>query len=188
MGSINRDTALRPNQIFALSLPFPLLPKAKAARVLETVEAELYTPVGLRTLSPSHPEYRPSYEGGPDSREAAYHQGTVWAWLLGPYLTALVRVHGAAGRKKAREVIAALEPRLAEAGIGSISELFDGEAPHSPRGCIAHAWSVAEVLRAYTEDVRQPPSQPPRRTPKLRPPRSRSGPGRRRAISGARRR
>jgi len=149
----HRDTALRPNQIFALSLPFPLLPKAKAARVLEAVEAELYTPVGLRTLAPNHPEYRPAYEGGPDSREAAYHQGTVWAWLLGPYLTALVRVHGAAGRRKAREVVTALEPRLAEAGIGSISELFDGEAPHSPRGCIAHAWSVAEVLRAYAEDV-----------------------------------
>ena len=158
---INRDTALRPNQIFALSLPFPLLPKAKAARVLETIESKLYTPVGLRTLSPDHPDYRPAYEGSPDSREAAYHQGTVWAWLLGPYLTALVRVHGAAGRRKAREVIAALEPRLAEAGIGSISELFDGEAPHSPRGCIAHAWSVAEVLRAYTEDVHPPAKEKP---------------------------
>jgi len=158
------DTSLRPNQIFALSLPFPLLPKAKAARLLETVEARLYTPVGLRTLSPDHPDYHPAYEGSPDSREAAYHQGTVWAWLLGPYLTALVRVHGAAGRKKARGVIAALEPRLAEAGIGSISELFDGEAPHSPRGCIAHAWSVAEVLRAYTEDV-QPPAPKEKKRP-----------------------
>lgn len=150
---INRDTALRPNQIFALSLPFPLLPKAKAVRVLEAVEAGLYTPVGLRTLAPDHPGYHPAYEGDPRTREAAYHQGTVWAWLLGPYLTALVRVHGAAGRKKAREVVKALEPRLAEAGVGSLSEVFDGEAPHSPGGCIARAWSVAEVLRAYVEDV-----------------------------------
>jgi predicted glycogen debranching enzyme len=152
-----RDTALRPNQVFALSLPFPLLPKAKAARVLEAVEAKLYTPVGLRTLSPDHPGYHPAYQGDPASREAAYHQGTVWSWLLGPYLTALVRVHGAAGRKKAREVVAALEPRLAEAGVGSLSEVFDAEAPHSPGGCIARAWSVAEVLRAWVEDV-QPPS------------------------------
>jgi predicted glycogen debranching enzyme len=151
-----RDTSLRPNQIFALSLPFPLLPKPQAARILATVEANLYTPVGLRTLAPGAPDYHPAYAGNPDDREAAYHQGTVWSWLLGPYLTALVRVHGAAGRKKAREIIAALEPRFAEAGIGSLSEVFDGEAPHSPRGCIARAWSVAEVLRAYLEDVQAP--------------------------------
>jgi predicted glycogen debranching enzyme len=162
-----RDTALRPNQIFALSLPFPLLPKDKAARVLETIEANLYTPVGLRTLAPGHPDYHAAYKGGHESREAAYHQGTVWSWLLGPYLTALVRVHGAAGRKKAREVIAALEPRLAEAGVGSLSEVFDAEAPHSPRGCIARAWSVAEVLRAYAEDVLPPtPPKPPKRARK----------------------
>lgn len=148
-----RDTALRPNQVFALSLPFPLLPKAKAARVLEAVEVKLYTPVGLRTLSPDHPDYHPAYEGDPAAREAAYHQGTVWSWLLGPYLTALVRVHGATGRRKAREAVAALEPRLAEAGVGSLSEVFDAEAPHSPGGCIARAWSVAEVLRAWVEDV-----------------------------------
>jgi predicted glycogen debranching enzyme len=165
-GEQPRDTALRPNQIFALSLPFPLLPKEKAARVLETVEAALYTPVGLRTLAPGHPDYHAVYAGDPRSREAAYHQGTVWSWLLGPYLTALVRVHGAAGRKKAREVIAALEPRLAEAGVGSLSEVFDAEAPHSPRGCIARAWSVAEVLRAYAEDVLPPAPKPPKRARK----------------------
>jgi predicted glycogen debranching enzyme len=158
-----RDTALRPNQVFALSLPFPLLPKAKAARVLAAVEAKLYTPVGLRTLAPDHPDYHAAYEGDLNAREAAYHQGTVWAWLLGPYLTALVRVHGAAGRKKAREVIAALEPRLAEAGAGSLSEVFDAEAPHSPGGCIARAWSVAEVLRAWVEDVQ--PAAPATRAP-----------------------
>jgi glycogen debranching enzyme len=130
--------------------------------VLEIIEAKLYTPVGLRTLSPDDPSYHAVYAGDPRAREAAYHQGTVWAWLLGPYLTALVRVHGAAGRKKARAVIAALEPRLAEAGVGSLSEVFDGEAPHSPRGCIARAWSVAEVLRAYAEDVLGPAKAPAR--------------------------
>ena len=158
----HRDTALRPNQVFALGLPFPLLPKAKAARVLEAVEAKLYTPVGLRTLAPDHADYHPDCAGDPMDREAAYHQGTVWTWLLGPYLTALVRVHGAAGRRKARQVIAALAPRLAEAGIGSLSESYDAEAPHSPRGCIARAWSVAEVLRAYVEDVQGVGPAPPK--------------------------
>jgi predicted glycogen debranching enzyme len=152
-----RDDSLRPNQVIALSLPFPLLPKPKAARVLEAVERELYTPVGLRTLAPGHPAYRPRYEGNPLERELAYHQGTVWSWLLGPYLTALVRVHGAAGRKKGLEAIEALRPRLAEAGIGSLSEVFDGDAPHAPRGCIARAWSVAEVLRAWVEDLQAAP-------------------------------
>jgi predicted glycogen debranching enzyme len=149
-----RDDSLRPNQVLALALPFPLLPKAKAVRVLEAVERELYTPVGLRTLAPGHPAYRPRYEGDPVERELAYHQGTVWSWLLGPYLTALVRVHGAVGRKKGLAVIEALRPRLAEAGIGSLSEVFDGDAPHAPRGCIARALSVAEVLRAWVEDLR----------------------------------
>ena len=138
-----RDVALRPNQIFALSLPFPLLPKPKAARMLAAVEEKLYTPVGLRTLEPGHPDC--------DSND---HQGMVWSWLLGPYATALVRVHGAAGRKKALAAIGELRPRLAEVGIGSLPEVFDAEAPHSPRGCIARAWSVAEVLRAYVEDLR----------------------------------
>jgi predicted glycogen debranching enzyme len=141
-----RDAALRPNQIFALSLPFPLLPKPKAARMLAAIEEKLYTPVGLRTLEPGHPDYDSDYH-------SADHQGAVWSWLLGPYATALVRVHGAAGRRKALAVIEELRPRLAEAGVGSLPEVFDAEAPHSPRGCIARAWSVAEVLRAYIEDV-----------------------------------
>ncbi len=157
-----RDDTLRPNQVFALSLPFPLLPKAKAERVLEAVERELYTPVGLRSLAPGHPDYHPQYAGDPFERELAYHQGTVWSWLLGPYLTALVRVHGAAGRKKGLAAIEALRPRLAEAGAGSLSEVFDGDAPHAPRGCIARAWSVAEVLRAWVEDLQ--PAPKPKRT------------------------
>ena len=154
-----RDDALRPNQVIALALPFPLLPKAKAARVLEAVERELYTPVGLRTLAPGHAAYRPQYAGDPFARELAYHQGTVWSWLLGPYLTALARVHGAAGRKKGVGAIEALRPRLAEAGVGSLSEVFDGDAPHAPRGCIARAWSVAEVLRAWVEDLQPVPAK-----------------------------
>jgi predicted glycogen debranching enzyme len=150
------DASLRPNQILALSLPFPLLPKPKAARVLAAIEEKLGTPVGLRTLSPDHPDYHAAYEGDPMDREAAYHQGTVWTWLLGPYITALVRIQGAAGRKKALGIIRELQPRLAEAGIGSLPEVFDAEAPHSPRGCFARAWSVAEVLRAYVEDLQAP--------------------------------
>ncbi|MBW8879379.1 MAG: glycogen debranching enzyme N-terminal domain-containing protein [Acidobacteria bacterium] len=128
-----RDAALRPNQIFALSLPFPVLPRPKATRVLAAVEERLYTPVGLRTLAPDHPDYHAAYEGDPQSRESADHQGTVWSWLLGPYFTALVRVQGAAGRRKALAALAELRPRLGD--------------------CIARAWSVAEVLRAYVEDL-----------------------------------
>lgn len=147
-----RDPSMRPNQVIALSLPFPVLPKAKAARVLEAVERELYTPVGLRSLAPGHPVYRPRYEGNPVERELSYHQGTVWSWLLGPYLTALVRVHGPAGRKKGLLAIEALRSGL-EAGVGSLSEVYDGNAPHTPRGCMARALSVAEVLRAWGEDL-----------------------------------
>jgi predicted glycogen debranching enzyme len=153
------DPSLRPNQVFALSLPFLLLAKKQAAQVLAALEENLFTPVGLRTLSPSDPQYHAVYEGDPVAREIAYHQGTVWTWLLGPYLTALVRVQGAAGRKKAHRIVQELEPRLAEAGLGSLSEVYDAEAPHSPPGCIARAWSVAEVLRADVEDV-QPGAAP----------------------------
>lgn len=148
-----RDDSLRPNQVIALGLPFPVLPKEKAARVLEVVERTLYTPAGLRTLAPDHPAYRSRSAGGSAERELAFHQGAVWSWLLGSYLTALVRVHGAAGRKQGLEAIEALRPRLAGAGAGSLAEVFDGDAPHASRGCIARAWSVAEVLRAWVEDL-----------------------------------
>lgn len=133
----DRDRTLRPGQVLALSLPFTPLPKARAARALAALEERLYTPVGLRTDS---------------------ERGTVQPWLLGPYLTAQVRVNGAAGRKKARQALAALEPRLAEAGIGLLSEVYGAEPPHSPAGCIASALSVAEVLRAYVEDVQGGPA------------------------------
>ncbi len=147
------DGAIRPNQILALSLPFPLLGRNRARQVLKTIEDHLLTPVGLRSLSPQDPDYHPTYEGSPFLRDSAYHQGTVWAWLLGPYLTALVRVRGKTGQKQGLKLLQAVRNHLAEAGIGQISEIFDGDAPHTPRGCIAQAWSVAEIGRAYMEDL-----------------------------------
>jgi predicted glycogen debranching enzyme len=148
-----RDDAIRPNQIFALSLPFPLLQGARAESVLQLVEETLYTPVGLRSLSPDHPAYRPHYGGDQLMRDSAYHQGTVWSWLLGPYVTALVIVRGNKARKQARNILEAVTLHLNDAGIGTISEIFEAEPPHCPRGCMAQAWSVGEVLRAWIEDV-----------------------------------
>ena len=149
----HRDAAIRPNQIFALSLPFVLLDQEKARRVLLTVEQKLYTPMGLRSLAPDDAGYRPHYGGDQWTRDSAYHQGTVWSWLLGPYISALVRVEGEAGKARARQVIENLKPHLRDAGLGTVSEIFDAEAPHAPRGCMAQAWSVGELLRAYLEEV-----------------------------------
>jgi len=146
-----RDASIRPNQIFALSLPHALLPKNRAVAVLRVVEEKLVTPFGLRSLAPDDPSYRGRYEGGPSERDAAYHQGTVWPWLLGPYVDALARTQGAAGRSKARRILAGLAPHLSEAGLGTVSEIFDGDAPHRPRGCPAQAWSVGELLRTWRE-------------------------------------
>jgi predicted glycogen debranching enzyme len=148
-----RDASLRPNQLIALALPFPLLDDDRASRILAVIEAKLLTPVGLRTLSPDDPRYRPVCTGGPWERDSAYHQGTVWPWLLGPYITALVRLRGDEGRRQERERLAGLRAHLGDAGIGSISEIFDGDPPHTPRGCTAQAWSVGEVLRAAVEDL-----------------------------------
>ncbi len=147
-----RDDAIRPNQILALSLPFALLGRTRARQVLKTVEDHLLTPVGLRSLSPQDPAFHPTYRAIAISA-TAYHQGTVWAWLLGPYLTALVRVRGKTGQKQGLKLVQAIENHLSESGIGQISEIFDGDAPHAPRGCIAQAWSVAEIVRAYLEDL-----------------------------------
>ena len=148
------DPSVRPNQIFALSLPFPLLPPAKARSVLSVLETKLLTAVGLRSLAPDHPDYRGTYGGGPAERDGAYHQGTVWSWLLGPYATAVVRYRGTEGREYARRLLTGpIQRHLSEAGLGTISEIFDGDPPHAPRGCIAQAWSVAEILRAVVEDV-----------------------------------
>ncbi|HYL38591.1 MAG TPA: amylo-alpha-1,6-glucosidase [Bryobacteraceae bacterium] len=149
------DRSLRPNQILAVSLPHAVLTGSKALRVLDVVEWELLTPYGLRTLSPRDPNYRGQYGGDPRTRDGAYHQGTVWPWLLGPFLSAYVKVHGASEpvRHRANEFLNPLRAHLWQAGLGQISEVFDGDPPHRPGGCIAQAWSVAEVLRTYIEDI-----------------------------------
>ncbi len=149
----HRDAALRPNQIFALSLPFPLLEGAKAKSVFKLVEEKLYTPMGLRSLSASEPGYRPHYGGDQWSRDSAYHKGTVWSWLLGPFVSAMIRVEGKAGWQRARQVIENIKPHLQDAGLGTVSEIFDAEPPHAPHGCMAQAWSVGELLRAYLEEI-----------------------------------
>jgi predicted glycogen debranching enzyme len=156
------DRSIRPNQIFAVSLPYALLPREQALRVVEVCEWELLTPYGLRTLSPRDPNYRGHYGGDPYSRDSAYHQGTVWPWLLGPFLKAYVKVHGESSDARSRAVkfLEPLRAHLWQAGLGQISEVFDGDAPHHPGGCIAQAWSVAEVLRTYIEDAKgQAPSR-----------------------------
>jgi len=149
------DASIRPNQIFAVSLPYPLLTDEQALQVVDVVEWELLTPYGLRTLSPRDSNYHGRYEGGPASRDGAYHQGTVWPWLLGPFMTAYVKVHGHSeeARSRADRFLDPLRAHLLEAGLGQISEVFDGDFPHRPGGCFAQAWSVAEVLRMYVEDA-----------------------------------
>ena len=145
-----RDSSVRPNQIFAVSLPNAILDGAeKARKVVEKVEAELLTPFGLRSLSPKDKNYRPVYTGNPFERDTAYHQGTVWAWLTGGFVDAYRRVHGKNETTESRvnEILGGFKNHLNEAGCGQISEIFDADAPHNPRGCVAQAWSVAEVLR-----------------------------------------
>ncbi len=147
-GPQGNDPSLRPNQLLALSLNKDLLASDRAARVLAVVRKHLLTPYGLRTLSPDDPGYRPRITGSRRERDAAYHNGTVWAWLLGPYLDAVRNVEGrAAARAEFSAMLPALRQHLADAGLGTISEIFDGDPPHTPRGCISQAWSVAEVLR-----------------------------------------
>jgi len=148
-GPSGDDPSLRPNQVLALSLPFPLLAGEQARSILEVVGRELLTPYGLRTLSPKDSAYHGRYEGDRWQRDAAYHQGTVWAWLIGPYCTALRRVYGPTA--DTRRLLEGLLAHLRQAGLGTISEIFDGDPPHTPRGCIAQAWSVAEVLRSWVE-------------------------------------
>jgi predicted glycogen debranching enzyme len=151
------DSSIRPNQIFAVSLHHSMVPLERARAIVENVERELLTPVGLRTLSRAHREYRAVYGGDQYSRDSAYHQGTVWPWLLGPFVSAYVRVNGGsrAARERAHELLSGLHAHLQQAGLGQISEIFDADAPHHPRGCFAQAWSVAEILRALCEDVYQ---------------------------------
>jgi predicted glycogen debranching enzyme len=146
------DASLRPNQILAVALPHSPLSDEQQRAVVDVVEAGLLTPMGLRTLSPRDPRYRRRYGGCSESRERAYHQGTVWAWLIGPFIEAYLKVHRAAEtpdvQAKARKMLSGFEQHIQQAGLGSVSEIFDGDWPHHPRGCFAQAWSVAEVLRA----------------------------------------
>lgn len=146
----DRDPAVRPNQLLAVSLPHSMLDAARAAAVLEVVTRDLLTPFGLRTLSPKDPAYRGRYEGDAAARDRAYHQGTVWPWLLGPFVDTLLRVRGDTPRTRA-EARTALRPLLdflLAGGVGQLPEVFDGDPPHRPNGCPAQAWSVAEILRA----------------------------------------
>lgn len=147
-GDHGDDSACRPNQILALALRHPVLDGTHWPAVLHKVRDELLTPVGLRSLSRSHPDYKSRYFGDLRSRDAAYHQGTVWAWLIGPYVDAWLRVHPE-DRAGARKLLDGLLDHLDHACVGSISEIFDAEEPYTPRGCIAQAWSVAEMLRCW---------------------------------------
>ena len=149
------DPSIRPNQILAVSLPHVMLPEERAKAVVEKVREHLLTPYGLRSLAPSDRQYRGRYTGGPVDRDGAYHQGTVWPWLMGPFITAYVKVNGGSesARRQAAEWLAPLKAHLTDGGLGHISEILDGDAPQRPCGCIAQAWSVAEVLRALVEDV-----------------------------------
>ncbi len=147
-GEQGDDSAFRPNQLFALSLPYPVLEESRWRSVVELCQEKLLTPLGLRTLSMDHPDFRTKYSGDLRSRDAAYHQGTVWAWLIGPYIDAWLRVHPGEV-KAARALLERFSKHLSEAGIGSISEIFDAVEPYTPRGCMAQAWSVAEVLRCW---------------------------------------
>jgi predicted glycogen debranching enzyme len=146
-----RDPAIRPNQIFAVSLPHSPLDALQQKAVFEIVTQHLLTPYGLRTLSPKHEKYCGHYAGSRFQRDCAYHQGTVWPWLIGPYCDAYAKINGT-GKTQRKEMLRLLQPLLAhleEAGLGHVSEVFDGNAPHHPGGCFAQAWSVAELFRVY---------------------------------------
>jgi glycogen debranching enzyme len=147
-----RDPGIRPNQIFAASLHYAILDSEKVMRVVDKVEAELLTPVGLRSLSPRDPAYVPFYTGSPFERDSAYHQGTVWGWLIGPFVDAYGRARPD-DEERVTEILAGFREHLNEACVGQISEIFDAESPHLPRGCFAQAWSVAEILRVSARKV-----------------------------------
>ncbi len=149
-GERGDDSACRPNQLLAFSLKHEVLDHIRWEPVLNVVHQRLLTPVGLRSLAPGEPDFKPRYFGDLRARDAAYHQGTVWAWLIGPFVDAWLKVHPD-DRQGARGFLEAFGPHLNEAALGTISEVFDAEKPYTPRGCIAQAWSVAEVLRAWVK-------------------------------------
>lgn len=150
------DDHIRPNQIYAVSLPFSLLPEEQEKAVVALVEKELFVGCGLRSLAPDHPDYHGIYCGALAKRDAAYHQGTAWGFLLGGFFSAYMKVnhHSSSAAENAVHMLEPVRKHLSDSGcIGSISEIFDGDAPHNPRGCYAQAWSVGEVLRCYCEDI-----------------------------------
>jgi predicted glycogen debranching enzyme len=147
-GEEGDDPACRPNQLFAIALPNPVLEPARWGQVFEMVRERLATPVGLRSLSPDHPDYKPRYYGDLRTRDAAYHQGTVWGWLIGPFVDAWLKVRPGDTRG-ARDYLQGMLPYLDKGCVGTISEIFDAEPPFTPRGCVAQAWSVAEALRCW---------------------------------------
>ena len=150
------DDHIRPNQIYAVSLPFSLLPEEQEKAVVALVEKELFVGCGLRSLAPDHPDYHGIYCGALAKRDAAYHQGTAWGFLLGGFFSAYMKVnhHSSSAAENAVRMLEPVRKHLSDSGcIGSISEIFDGDAPHNPRGCYAQAWSVGEVLRCYCEDI-----------------------------------
>jgi predicted glycogen debranching enzyme len=142
------DFSLRPNQIFAISLPHPILEPSRWQAVVDRVGEALLTPFGLRSLDPHHADFKPTYHGDLRTRDAAYHQGTVWSWLIGPFVEAWLKVHPTE-REKARSFLWGLRDHLGQACIGQIAEIFDATAPFLPRGCVAQAWGIAELLRAW---------------------------------------
>ena len=150
-----RDASIRPNQVLALGLTHPIVDQERGLKILRVVEEKLLTPMGLRSLEPSNAAFRPDYAGNVDSRDSAYHQGTVWPWLMGPFIRACRRIHGDSPgtRDRLRGWIENFEKHLSEAGLRHVSEVASGDLPYRPGGCIAQAWSVGELLRVVAEDA-----------------------------------
>jgi glycogen debranching enzyme len=148
-GPSGNECAIRPNQIFAVSLPESPLKAEQQVAVVETCARSLLASFGIRSLAPGERDYAGRYEGGPVQRDSVYHQGTVWGWLLGPFALAWLRVHN--DREGALAMLEPMKHHLQAACVGSISEIFDGDPPFAPRGCFAQAWSVSETLRAWME-------------------------------------
>ena len=147
-GPTGDDASIRPNQLFSISLPNPVLDRTRWEPVLKTSLETLLTPMGLRSLAPGEPNYIAKYDGDLHARDAAYHQGTVWGWLVGPLVDAWMKTHPGE-RDTVRAFLEGFVAHLHEACVGTMSEIFDAEAPYTPRGCVAQAWSVAEVLRCW---------------------------------------
>lgn len=142
-----KDWSIRPNMIFATSLPYPILDEEKCDKVLEIVKSKLLTPRGLRSLSPDDPGYKGYYFGNQISRDQAYHNGTVWAWLLGHFAEGYLKLHGKAAKTFVEKIIKGFDGVMTQYGVGTVAEIYDGDAPHRPKGSVSQAWSVAELLR-----------------------------------------